>query len=370
MTFDTRADSFRGALVALTLGASLLTFSPDATAQVKPPPAQPRGAKPPPPPADPNKPTPAQVEKATGAFKEGRKLFDQKKFALALERFRASYDIVQSPNSRLYVARCLVETGASKEAYREFEKVISEADERAKTEPQKYGPTRDTAKTELDEVAAKIGLITVNVINATDATRVKIGGAVTPKDDLGKPMPVDPGAIEVNVETPNQAPINKTVNVEKGKPEVVDIDAAPPVKVDPVVPPPPESGGKPPYLPIAIGTGVGAVVGFGLFAVTGALTLSTNSELENDAGCNPETKNCTGAAGYDDAKIDELQDSGGTTQTVANIGLTVGAVCAAASATFFILYAVDGDEGPGDEPAAARVRFQAGPTYLGVAGEF
>src|SRR5262249_40070396 len=85
--------------------------------------AQPAGAKP-----AAAEPDAAAVKKATAAFQKGDELFGKKKFALALEAFKESYAAVPSPNSHLYIARCLRELNDTKAAYAEFGKVIDEAD--------------------------------------------------------------------------------------------------------------------------------------------------------------------------------------------------------------------------------------------------
>ena len=120
-----KTSRFASALLSLSLGLAVVST------------AEPAGAQP-------AAPSPDAVKKATDAFKEGTKLFQEKKFALALEQFRTSYDTVPSPNSHLYVARCQSEMGNTKEAFQTFQKVIAEAQERGKAEP-KYLPTGDSA---------------------------------------------------------------------------------------------------------------------------------------------------------------------------------------------------------------------------------
>src|SRR5690349_20067772 len=82
-----------------------------------------------------SQPSPADVKKATQHFEKGSDFFEGKKYALALQEFKTSYSTVPSPNSHLYVARCLAQLGETRDAYIEFDKVIAEAEARAQTEP-------------------------------------------------------------------------------------------------------------------------------------------------------------------------------------------------------------------------------------------
>src|SRR5436190_27216 len=105
---------------------------------------------------------PSDVEKATETFESGTTFFGDKKYALALEQFKQSYTTVPSPNSHLYMARCLAALGEPVAAWREFDATLVEAEARVAKEP-KYEPTRDSARTERDDVAKSIGLVVVAV---------------------------------------------------------------------------------------------------------------------------------------------------------------------------------------------------------------
>src|SRR4051794_11034742 len=72
----------------------------------------------------------AEKDQKAGAqktYEAGTKLYDSKHFDEALAAFRASYQIVASPNSRLMIARCLRDLGRNAEAYREYDAVSEQA---------------------------------------------------------------------------------------------------------------------------------------------------------------------------------------------------------------------------------------------------
>src|SRR4051794_15796306 len=68
----------------------------------------------------PGKATPVQREQAQSRFIKGRDLYNAKKYDAALVELSASLDIVASPNTRLYVGRCLRDMGRLVAAYAEL----------------------------------------------------------------------------------------------------------------------------------------------------------------------------------------------------------------------------------------------------------
>ena len=312
-------------------------------------------------------PSPADVKTATTAFQAGTKLFGAKKFALALVEFQKSYDTVKSPNSLLYIARCQNETGAHKEAYLTFRRVIQEAEERGQAEP-KYLPTRDSAKVEMEEVANTFALLTVNVANAKDATRLKVGGAPVDRADWGKPLPHDPGALAVSLETDGLETVAENVELAKGDKKVIELAVKEPsLTQEPRGPEEPTTGsGGPSGLFIAglVAAGAG-VAGMVTFGVAGGMTLSTFGELEDTCGAQPGGR-CTSAADL------EVVDRGQTERPIANVGLIVGAVGLAAGATLIVIdLATSGGSGSdGSTKVEASAKLDLGPGYVGVSGAF
>lgn len=320
-------------------------------------------------------PSEKDVQEATFNFKKGSDLFNMKKFEPALEAFRKSYSKVASPNSHLYVARCLQNLGKLTEAYVEFEKTIAEAAERAKTE-EKYGPTRDTAQTELKELAAKIALVTVNVTADSPEATLSIAGQDVPRERWGKAYPVMPGAVEVVVSVPSKAPAKESLTLNAGDRREIALGASSSAgtgsgggdtggsdslglggdtggDTDAGKKP----GGNRKLLPFAIAAGGLGVVGFGVFAVAGSMSNSTFSDLEKNCGAGP----CPPEFSNDVSK-------GRTQQTIANVGLIVGAVGIAAAVPLFIfsLTGKKSAESTGDSTTSLVV----GPSYAGVRGHF
>ena len=294
-------------------------------------------------------PTPAAIKAATSALTDGNNLFKQKKWGAALQKFQESYNTVSSPNSGLWIARCHAEMKNHKEAFRWYQRVITEAGARMAAET-KYVQTHKTAQDEVAEVSKSLAVVTVTVRDAQATSTVKVAGLPVAREEWGKPLPYDPGAIEAVLETPGQQPGIDRATVAAGQTKAFDL-AHPQTQIAP--PPPivkPDSGGGPGLLPVAFAfAGVG-VVGMGMFAVGGGITLSNESDFE-DRG----------------VVTDDEVDSAQTLQTVANVGLIVGAVGLAAGATFLIIEVASGGD---SKEQASPIELQIGPGFAGLKTTF
>jgi hypothetical protein len=305
--------------------------------------------------APPAAPSEADTKKAIELYKKGQSLEKSKKYAEALAAFRESFALVQSPNSRIYIARCLGGTGDYVAAYLEFEAVIADIDARQEA---KYQPTRDAAVQERDEAAGKIAMVTVSVANATPETRVSLGLKEVPREQWGKPMPMQPGTVEVSLSNPPAAPQTQTIEITAGQKRAIDLDVKG-ASGGQVEPPPPTGNRLKSLRPVAYAAGGVGVVGIGMFAVAGALANVTYSDLDTKCAAGTGMRSCPSSA---QGQIDE----GKVQKDVANVGLVIGAIGLATGVTLFIL---SRDSGKKDEPKT-EVQGVVGPSYLGVQGTF
>lgn len=307
--------------------------------------AQPKGA-----PVD-------NTKKALEVFKKAQALYKAGKYAEALPLFRESYGLTPSPNSQIYIARCLAGTGDHVGAYLEYNAIIADVDRR--NDP-KYQPARDSAVTERDESAAKIALLTVEVRNPTGETRLSIGGRDIPRESWSQALPFAPGPVDVTVITPPGAPKPQSVTLKAGDKQQISVDAAPAVTGGPQNPPPGGGGGSRAILrPVAYAAGGLGVAGFVMFGVAGGLATAAYSDLDSKCTKSSGKRVCP-------SNLQGQIDSGKLDQTLANVGLVVGAVGVAAGVTFFLL-----SREPKKEAAPQpQVQGVIGPSYLGLQGTF
>lgn len=338
----------------LLLAAALLPPLALAPAAVY---AQPKGAK------GSTAPDEAAAKRATAFFTKGNDLLKAKKYSLALDQFKQSYAAVPSPNSHLYIARCLAALGDSRAAYIEFTKVIEEAEARA-AEQEKYAPTRDAAKVDREELVPKLAMVTVSVPQAGPNATVRIGAELVPREQWDKPIPFPPGNVDATLQIEGRPDVTQTLTLAAGEKKSIvlnpagagdfknlpgsDTAAAPP-------PPPPSSPAKrSPLRPAAFVAGGVGVVGMVMFAVAGPMSQATYASLKEKCGlaqCSSDHKSEIAA--------------GKTQQVVANVGAVVGAVGLAAGVTLFVL-----SLRPEKTESAPSAHIVISPSYAGLHGTF
>jgi hypothetical protein len=304
--------------------------------------------------AQPSQATPAQREQAQAHFLKAKAKYGKNQFAEALTEFSASLDVVASPNTRLYVARCQRELGHLPAAYAEFRRTEAEAKELSREDP-RYEKAGESAVEERTKLEAQLGFIGLELTHADPTTTVKVAGEEVHPASSSEPIAVMPGTTEVVVETPGRPPIHKSVEVAVSEHKALSIDAAEGAPVASPPPPPPVvvSTSKPGTLrKVAYVTGGVAIVGLGVFAFFGLKANGTYSDLQNACNKGP----CP--PGHEDQI-----SSGRSQQTVANIGLAVFAVGAIATGTLWVLSTPK-------KPSAATARIDLGPSYVGVSGGF
>ncbi len=310
----------------------------------------------------PAKATPVQREQAQSRFLKGRELYNAKKYDAALAQLQASLDIVASPNTRLYIGRCLRDMGRTVEAYVELGRASVEAKELV-TEDARYEQAATAANDERTRLQPKLGFVEVSVTHPGSATTLRVAGDEVRRGGWAEPVPVVPGNVDVIVETPDKAPVSQTVAVRAGEHKQVAIDAGADAPAAPEAPAPAattiesSTDGRAAMRPLAFAAGGIAVAGLATFIVAGAMANGTYSDLEKACGNGPCPRGHEGDI-----------SSGKTQQTFANIGLGVFAVAAAASVTLFVLSSPKKTTATLPAPPSARVA--VGPSFVTLQGAF
>ncbi len=145
-------------------------------------------------------------------FTRGRQFFSAGQFEQALGEFRAALELVRSPNIRLNLARTLRQLNRFAEAYNEYMRSAAEASDRASSEA-RFAATRDTARTEANEILPRIGRLMVSAPNAPPGTTISVGGTGLPAAGWGIAAPYDPRDVEVTATAPGYLAFRQTVTV-------------------------------------------------------------------------------------------------------------------------------------------------------------
>ncbi len=262
---------------------------------------------------DPGHASAAQREDAQTRFSRGKELYESGKYDDAANEFRASSEVVASPNARLYYARALREAGHYAKAYVELGRVDAEARAYA-SEDSRYEAAGQAARSEQTALRPKLGFVLVHVANAGTDTTLSVGGEQIERSAWADAVPVMPGPNDVVVASDGRTPVRRSVTTNAGRTEDVTIDAGDaPSPLAVTSPPPTESSGDfdrtrlRPYAYVAGGVGV---AGLATFVVAGLLTNSTYADLQSQCSgsrCAPSTAS-------------EIS-RGKTEQTIANVGL-------------------------------------------------
>ncbi len=274
-------------------------------------------------------------------YARGRELFFAKSYAEALKEFRAANELVASPNTRLYIARCERELGHNASAFVEYQRAASEAADRARTDP-RYATTRDHARSESAALEPKLARLVVKVSNAPEGATVSVGGQPLPRAGWDLPTPIDPGEVEIVANAAGRAPFKKKVTAAAGQTAevMVVLEDGPPGAIvaapmtttttttpaastgegAPLVEPPGEAkttgGGVRTLGFVTLGVGVVGVAGFAIFA---GMAKSRFDQVKTACGGH----RCANSSN------DGAIDGGERMQTIGNVSLAVGCVAAA-----------------------------------------
>lgn len=292
---------------------------------------------------------------AQKTFEAGDGLYEGGSFEEALTAFRASYELVQSANTRLMMARCLRELGRVDEAFHEFDGTI----ELAQQSGGRYAEAAEAARAERDALSGSIGYVVVTA-GSGGATGFRLLGQDHGADDFGKPIPVVAREVSISWIVNGAVAEERSITVAPGA--TAPVEPRPPAravaapKKPPPAPVPPRRAARPEPKPASlrpyafVAAGVGAV-GFATFTVFGLKSRSTYASLKDacpGGACPPE-------------RLDDI-DAGRRDQMIANIGLAVGA---AGLTTGVVLYLLS-------PSTAESERFTAriGPTSVRLRGTF
>jgi hypothetical protein len=269
----------------------------------------------------------AQDSGATAAadtlFREGRQLFDDKRYDEACPKLAESFRIDPATGALLALAACHEAQGKTASAWTEYNEVVARARREGRAD------RADAAQQRSDALESKLSKLTVILGPGTSAISglvVRRDGIVLGAGALGAALPVDPGDHTVDASAPNRQPwvIHVTITVDGG----TAMASVPPLGETPTWATT-ERDTTPsalPLRPIGIATGAAGIVALGVSTYFAVRAASKNSDSKTD--CLGDVCGTTGRQ----QRLDALSAA-----NVSTVMFVVGAVLAAGGVTLFVL---------------------------------
>jgi hypothetical protein len=141
----------------------------------------------------------ADKARATGLFAEAQALFDAGQHERACAKFEESVKLHAGVGNQYHLADCWEKIGRTASAYAMFLKVVEKTRELGQAEREQAAAER------ADALAAKLTRLRIEVKAANDLELTQNGKPIG-KDSWGKPIPVDPGNVELRASAPGKQP--------------------------------------------------------------------------------------------------------------------------------------------------------------------
>jgi hypothetical protein len=315
--------------------------------------------------------TAADVSLARQLGNDGLALAGSGDCAAAVEKLTRAEGLYHAPTTLTVLGECHIALGKLVDGVEELTRVARE--ELGPKAPPAFRKAQIRARQKLEEARPRLPTLRLTVDGARDdaSIGVKLDGQSVPPATLGLDRPMDPGPHDIEVSAVGYKTASAHVVLKEGLSQGVKLvldplpASAPPPEVaqsvpspsqPPSPPPRPRSEPKPSYVPAAIFFGVG-VVGIGVGAALGAVTLGKASHL--NSVCQPKNDCPAGEQGD--------IDSANAFALGSTIAFGVGVV-GAAFGTYFLLKPPKSDAEP--TATSLTVRPWISPGSAGVAGTF
>jgi hypothetical protein len=260
-----------------------------------------------------------QWRAAQKLFQAADELYDAGKYSEAITAYRASYDIVGSPNSRLMIARSLRALERFTEASKELELAEREASSIAALD-EKYAQTAGAARAERTALWAENGRLQVVLKGAFADAAVTIDGRRVSKQELTQTLVLAPGRLTIVASAAHGPSSSRQLELTAGAQQSIVFEGP----TSNATTPEPSAGNRHGAL-VWTSAGIGAA-GFAAFVVLGTLNTQTFHRLESscpDQRCSADQR-------------DEIT-TGKRYQLLANVGLGVAAAGLGTAAALWLL---------------------------------
>lgn len=261
--------------------------------------------------------------RAEALFQEARALVEKGRYEEACPKLEESQRLEPAVGTQFNLADCYEHTGKTATAYALFRDVAGIARAAGKFEREK------SARERMAQLEPRLARFRLVVKSEAPGLEVRVDGEPVDRSRWAEAIPVDPGRRRIAASAPQHTPYETSVDAVESTttdveiPALVDNRPAQRVVVEAPAPKPSRT------LPLVVG-GVG-VVGLGVGAVFGALSLSSRSDAQRECPEEQFAFRCpteAGASAWNDATAQG---------NVSTVGFIVGGV---ALATAVVLYLV------------------------------
>jgi DNA-binding NarL/FixJ family response regulator len=160
-------------------------------------------------------------------FETGLKLFDDGRFADALAAFQKSSATISSPNTRLYIARCLRALGKTASAYTAYRLSSREAADRASAGERRYIATSEGAAAEGAELEHKVPRLSIALpVSPPSDLRIAIDDVVVHVDAPSSEFELDPGSHVVTASASHHESFRASIELREDDKRRVEVVSA------------------------------------------------------------------------------------------------------------------------------------------------
>ncbi|HET9625746.1 MAG TPA: hypothetical protein VFP84_30485 [Kofleriaceae bacterium] len=160
----------------------------------------------------------AKVPVARRLYDEGLEAAGKKQYAVAYERFKASYELVPRPLTLYNLAGAQAQTGRPVEASESYRKFLRD------TADGRFPELRANAQTQLEVVTKQVAQITLDITGLEASDTVTIDDIEFPQSILREAIPLDPGAHTAVVRRGGAALATQSISLTSGANEPVKIE--------------------------------------------------------------------------------------------------------------------------------------------------
>jgi hypothetical protein len=293
---------------------------------------------------------------AAALYEEGRALLAAGRRAEGCAKFAASLTLKPAASTMINIARCHEQEGKVATAWSDYTRALSLNGDTAGEARRKA--LEEIARTEMRVLEPRLPRLRIVLTNPPPGVQVRSDDKEVPAAALGEALPADPGLHQVRASAPGHREETRSVTLEEGKTAVIEIELQ--RGADKQDGPSAASWSRPTGIALA----AAGVVGLGVGAVTGILSLDKVSDIESRC---PEYPHCPPD---DKASRDDLS-SAKALGNVSTAGFIAGGVLAAAGAALLLFHPGKPTVGgPGPSSSTGDVRVFLGPGRLELQGKF